>query len=261
MFSEILSKILEIYREYIGSGCLGALFLASVFYLLFGEKVKARKLVLGVLPLALVALFSCPVFAWLVYRYLDEEIYYRFLWLLPVTLVIAYAGVKLVLRQNGLRRFITALAVCGVIMVCGDCVYDNAYFSVAENPYHVPQVVADICDEIRVPGREVRAVFPAQMVQYVRQYSPYVCMPHGREMIVERWITYTEMYETYELGMPDGIVRAETLAQTARKYGVHYIIWDEKRSMEGELTEWDFSLQNEVDGYLIYRDDEAYLGL
>ena len=261
MFQEIFAKILTLYREYIGSGCIGALFFLAVFYLLFGEKAKSRKLMLGVLPLTLAALFACPVFAWLVYRYLDEEIYYRFLWLLPVTLVIAYAGVKLVLKQSGIRRLLTAAAVCVVIMACGDYVYDNSYFSVAQNAYHVPQTVADICDEIRVPGREVRAVFPADMVQYVRQYSPYVCMPYGREMIVERWKTLNEMYEVYELGLPDGIVHAKKLAETARKYGVHYIIWDETRSMDGNLEDWNYALQNEVDGYLIYLDEEAYLGL
>lgn len=261
MFSEIPGKILALYREYIGSGCIGALFFAAVFYLLFGEKVKARRLVLGVLPLVLAAFFACPVFDWIVSQYLDEEIYYRFLWLLPVTLVIAYAGVKLVLGQTGIRRLVTALAVCGVIMVCGDYVYDNPYFTVAQNAYHVPQTVADICDEIQVPGREVRAVFPADMVQYVRQYSPYVCLAFGREMTVERWMIGNEMYEAYELGLPDGVVRAKTLAETARKYAVHYIIWDEKRAMEGELTDWGFSLQKEVDGYLIYLDEEVYLGL
>ena len=164
--AEVCKEILMLYREYIGSGMIGALFLASVFYLLFGEREPSRKLVLGVLPLVVGALFACPLIAWQFYLFLDSEIYYRLLWLLPVTMVIAYAGVKLLLRMQGIRRLVTLLGVCGVICVCGDYVYDNAYFTVAQNPYHVPETVIEICDEIQVEGREVRAVFPAEMNGY-----------------------------------------------------------------------------------------------
>lgn len=259
--AEICQEILQIYREYVGSGMMGALFLSAVFYLLFGEKEPAQKLVLGIVPLVVAALFACPLFAWVIYQWLDSEIYYRFLWLIPVTMVIAYAGVKLILRVQGVRRLIAMLGVCGVIIVCGDYVYDNPYFTVAENPYHVPATVAAICDEIQVEGREVRAVFPMDMVQYVRQYTPYVCLAYGREMIVDRWNFQSEVYDAYELGWPDGVVDAESLARACRKYAVHYIIWDSNRTMEGDLEEWGFALKKQIDGYTIYVDEEAYLGL
>lgn len=259
--AEISQEILQIYHDYIGTGMMGALFVVAVFYLVFGEKEPAKKLVLGALPLAIMALFACPLFAWLVYLWLDSEIYYRFLWLLPVTIVIAYAGVKLILSVQGIKRIVSLVAICGIIMVCGDYVYDSPYFSVAENAYHVPDTVKAICDDIQVEGREVRAVFPSDMVQYVRQYTPFVCMQYGREMIVDRWKIGSELYETYELGLPDGVVRAEKLAEIARKYSVHYIIWDDSRTMEGDLTEWEFSLKNKIDGYSIYVDDNVYLGL
>ena len=259
--AETLQEILQIYREYIGTGMIGALFLAAVFYLGFEEKVLERKLVLVVVPVILTGLFACPVFAWLVNKYLEEEVYYRFLWLLPVAAVIAYAGGKLMLRVSGAGRIWALLGICGIIMVCGDYVYDNPYYGRAENAYHVPQTVAKICDEIIVEGREVRAVFPGEMVQYVRQYTPFVCMPYGREMIVERWRIASEMYEVYELGLPDGIIRAKTLAETARKYEVHYIIWDTGRDMTGDLKNQNFTLLDIIDGYAVYRDDLANLGV
>ena len=258
---EVSGKILQIYKEYTGTGMIGALFLTAVFYLLFEERVREKKLILAVLPLVLAAFFACPVFAYLISGYLDEEIYYRFLWLLPVTAVIAYAGVRVVLKVSGIRRIMGLLGICGIIMVCGDYVYDNSYFSKAENPYHVPGTVVKICDEIQVEGREVRAVFPGEMVQYVRQYTPYVCMPYGREMIVERWKIGNEMYELFELGLPDGFVSADKLAETARKYEVHYIIWDSGRFMEGNLESCGFRLLDTIDGYAVYVDEKANLNL
>lgn len=258
---EVSQKILQIYKEYTGTGMIGALFLAAVFYLLFEERMREKKLIFSVLPLVLAAFFACPVFAYLVSGYLDEEIYYRFLWLLPVTSVIAYAGVRLVLKVSGIKRITALLGICGIIMLCGDYVYDNPYFSKAENPYHVPRTVVKICEEIQVEGREVRAVFPGEMVQYVRQYTPFVCMPYGREMIVERWKIGNEMYELFELGLPDGLVRANKLAETARKYEVHYIIWDLERFMEGNLESCGFLLLDTIDGYAVYVDETADLNL
>ena len=259
--AEVCQEILQIYREYVGSGMMGALFLVSVFYLIFGEKEPSKKLVLGIVPLVVAALFACPLFAWVIYRWLDSEIYYRLLWLLPVTIVIAYAGVRLILHVQGVKRLAAVFGVCVAIMICGDYVYDNPYFTVAENPYHVPDTVVAICDEIRVEGREVRAVFPMEMIQYVRQYTPYVCMAYGREMIVDRWNFQNEVYDAYELGWPDEIVDAESLAEACRKYAVHYIIWDDDRYMEGELSDWGFAMKKQIDGYTIYVDEEAYLGL
>lgn len=212
-------------------------------------------------PCCVVVLFAFPVFAQIVYRYLGDEIYYRFLWLIPAVLVIAYSAGRLVISLRGLQRLAAFLGVCCILVLCGDYVYDNPYFSKAENAYHVPDTVTEICDAIIVEGREVKAVFPADMVQYVRQYTPYVCMPYGREMIVERWMTYNEMYEVYELGLPTGTTEAELLANTARKNGVHYIIWDKNRPLMGKLTDYDFTLKQEIDGYAIYLDELAYLGL
>lgn len=254
--TEVVQNILLIYQEYVGSGMIAALFMVAVFYLLFEEKEKPKKLVLAVLPLAIVALFACPIFAWIIYQCLDAETYYRFLWLLPISTVISYAGVKVVLRTNGVKRIVALLGTCGIIIVCGDYAYDNQYFSVAENPYHVPDTVVEICDEIRVEGQVVCAVFPLEMIQYVRQYAYGIFMPYGREMIVERWNFYNELYDVYEEGVPDGVVHADILAQTARGHGVQYIIWNEERYMDGDLEEWGFVLKNQIDGYSIYEDSE-----
>lgn len=259
--AEICQEILQIYHDYVGSGMMGALFFAAVIYLIFGEREPAKKLVLGIVPAVIAALFACPLFAWLIYQFLDSEIYYRLLWLLPVTMVIAYAGVRLLLTTQGMKRVLTTLLLCGVIMLCGDYVYDNPYFSKAENAYHVPDTVAAICDEIRVEGREVRAVFPLDMVQYVRQYTPYVCLAYGREMLVDRWNFQSEVFDDYELGWPDGVIRAEKLAKTCRDYAVHYIVWEDARHMEGDLTECGFAIKMQIDGYTVYVDEEAYLGL
>lgn len=94
-----------------------------------------------------------------------------------MTVIIAYAGVLFYGKKKGRARILTAAVLAILIMVSGNYVYDDVFFREAENQYHVPETVVDICDAIRVEGREVLALFPADMVQYVRQYDPTICMP------------------------------------------------------------------------------------
>lgn len=247
---ELWDDIINIYKEYVGTGMVMALFLASMAYLWLEDKKTARKLALAVVPTITLLLFFTPFFGDLVYRYLDNETYYRFLWLLPVVPVIAYAGVKLLLRLQGIKRLIALVACCGILVVCGDFVYDNPYFTKAENPYHVPNEVAEICDSIIMEGREVKAVFPMEMVQYVRQYTPYVLMAFGREMLVEDWRVSNSVYEEYTLG----ITQASKLVKATRNNGCHYIIWDTTREMSGSLEKEGLEKVNTVGKYDIYLD-------
>lgn len=257
--SEIWTGIIQLYRDYVGTGMLAGVFIVAVGTLIFLEKEKDRRVLLVLMPIMVFLIFLLPVFAWVVSQYAEDEIYYRFLWLLPVTIVIAYVGTKLVLFLSGWRRIGAVVVLCCIIAVCGDYVYDNEYFSKAENAYHVPQSVVEICDEIVVEGREVRAVFPVELVQYVRQYSPYVCLAFGRDVTVERWNLSNEMYEIYELGYPNGMTEAGLLADACRRYEVHYVIWDSDREMLGNLADYDFSLIMTVGKYDVYIDNNANL--
>jgi len=238
---------------------LAGVFIVAVAALVYLEKEKDRRVLLVLMPILVFIMFLFPLFAWAINRYAESEIYYRFLWLLPVTIVIAYVGTKILMYIRGWHRVAAALLLCGIIAVCGDYVYDNEYFSKAENAYHVPEVVVEICDEIEVEGREVRAVFPANLVQYVRQYSPYVCLAFGRDVTVDRWNLTNEMYEIFELGLPNGTTEAALLADACRRNEVHYVIWDSDRDMMGSLVDYDFTLIKTVGKYDVYIDDKAGL--
>ena len=107
----------------------------------------------------------------------------------------------------------------------GSLIYRNPYFQKAENVYHVPQSVVDICDAIEVPGREVMAVFPGELLQYVRQYSNLVCMPYGRNIVVSKWTVQNDLYDVMEQETID----AGELATLAREEQCAYIILPETK--------------------------------
>lgn len=248
------SEILGLCMDYSGNGLAVGLFFLSFVYLMLAEKEKWKRMILLYTTLVTMLLFLCPIFAKVIYGLMDEEIYYRILWLIPMTIVIAYAGIHVIGRlPKTWMKILGAVAGCVVIIVTGDYVYDNPFFSVANNRFHVPQTVADVCDDMIIEGREVRAVVPSEMLAYVRQYTANICMPYGRDLMVETWITDNPLYDA----MLERPVNCEKIAGLAIEQSCHYVVLHETTEQEGSFEEHGFHLKNTVDGYRIYLRDDA----
>ena len=246
----------NLFDEYMGTGLIVIFFVISLIYLWVQEKRKYVRILFVYVPVILLCLFFQPLFAKLVYNTAGREIYYRLLWLLPVTVTIAFAAVTLYLRLSGKRKIVFALTAAGMIMVSGSFIYRNPYFQKAENFYHVPDCVVHICDAIVAPGREVMAVFPLELVQYVRQYEPTICMPYGREMTVESWYYFqSDLLNEMERD----VVNLDRLAPLAKEKGCHYIILSEDKKMNGSPEKYGWEVFDRMDGYVIYRDTEIIL--
>lgn len=252
-------KIVTLYHNYAGSGLVLGFYVLSLIYLFAAEKRKNVRIFLLYVPLAMLILFFNPLFEEAVYAFLGDEIYYRLLWLLPVVVTIAYAAVMLIRSQSPRTGRIVLAAVLCMIVLGGKFIYQNPYFSRAENIYHMPKEVVHICDAIRVEGREVKAAFPVEMLQYVRQYDPSVCMPYGREKTVERWVMWNadELYTE----MNKEICDAEKVAQLSKLRQCHYVILPEGKEIRGSFEDYDFELFGIIDGYCIYQDMTVYIGL
>lgn len=246
----MLKEIMAIFREYMGTGLIVALYLFCLLYLFLQEERKYIRAIFLCVPVLILLLFFNPLFAGIVRKTSDDEIYYRILWLLPLTAGIAYTVCHICGKLRGKRRYAFLAGVVLIVMLSGKCVYDSPPFAKAENRYHVPDSVVHICDAIIVPGREVQAAFPRELLQYVRQYTPFVCMPFGREVLVERWDMPNELSQAME----QEVIDLEELVPLARKWQCHYIILREGKEILGELRDFDWEIFGKMDGYVIYRD-------
>lgn len=245
----------SLFREYMGTGLIVIWFLLSLIYLFLKEERKQVRILLVYVPVIMLLLFFNPLFAGVLTEYVGDEIYYRILWLLPVTVVIAYTCVSIGGRLVGSKRNIFAIVSVLLAVVSGSYIYNNTYFTKAENLYHVPDSVVHICDAIALPGREVTAVFPLDLLQYVRQYSPVVCMPYGREILVESWNEWAIQNELCD-AMEAEVADADTLGRLAVSYGCIYIVLPEDKPIKGSLPEAGYELFLETDGYVVYRNGD-----
>lgn len=258
------SDVTALFREYMGTGMIVIWYLVSLIYLWMKEKRKYIRILFLYMPVILLLIYFNPLFARLVYEMAGDEIYYRILWLLPVTAVIAYTCVcisgqiaqsnpapgSLFHGRQELLAELCSLCMAGALALSGSLIYTSPLFSKAENLYHVPDSVVHLCDAINVPGREVMAAFPLELVPYVRQYSPVTCMPYGRELTVDRW----NRYDALSAAMEQEAADLEVLVPLAREAGCHYCILPAEREILGEPESYGWVRLGETDGYVIYRD-------
>ncbi|MCM1568169.1 MAG: hypothetical protein NC081_01830 [Roseburia sp.] len=241
------SDALEIFHRYMGTGLITIWFLTALVYLLFREKRKHVRILFLYVPVIILLLFFHPVFIEIFYRLAGDEIYFRICWLLPVTVVIAYGIVVAYGNLAGSKRKVFAVFSTVLLAVSGTLVYSSPLFTRAENIYHVPQTVVDICDSIVIPGREVRAVFPSEFLLYVRQYSPVVCMPYGRGSL-------QGYYDELEVLLNQEVIDVSRMVELSREKECHYIILSQEKTLDEEISDYHYEEFGRIDGYVIYKD-------
>ena len=246
-------------KLYFGGPMLAILLVASAIYIIVTEKDLKKKILLGILPIVILAGFLLPVTKIVYVAAFDDgsDTYYRVLWLVPMYVVIGYAVCKLVFSfESKMKQRIALVVALVVVVLSGHLVYLNQYMSVAQNLYHIPQHVIEICDVIAPADGEdrVRAAFPSELVHFVRQYDTDILMPFGREMVVTQWDYYNPVYEVME--KPE-IIDAEELLDATRQTGCRYIVLAKDRKINKNLTTLGLKLIKTIDNYYIYEDPQV----
>lgn len=249
-----MKEILTIFMDYSGDGIYPFLFLIALIYLLVTEKDMKIRRVLLESSVVITVLFFFPLFKMVMDKVEEAGTYYRILWLLPMTVVIAYAGVKVIGRH--IRIGMAAVVI--VLVLGGEYLYKNINITQAENRYHLPQYIITICDRIGPEEGEERvwAIFPPESVHYVRQYTSEIQMPYGREMLVASW-EHVE-HPIYALMKAD-IIRIDLLAELADDYKCQYIILNKAKQTEGDPGACGLEKIAEVGGYDVYRNSSVEL--
>jgi len=250
-------NVRDLFVAYIGDGLIWVILITALIYLFLAEKDRVRRILFLYAPIVLILLFFNPLFIEIIYGILGEQIYYRILWLIPGTVILGYAATKIYAELRGRRKVVFAGVACFITIVSGRLIYINPQYSVADNFYHVPQEVVTICDAIEMDGREVMAVFPIELVQYVRQYSAYICMPYGREMLVPKWQIQHGLHEL----IVGEVVKADKVSAKAREFNCHYIILDGDNEKNGEFEDYGYEKILSVGKYDVYLDSEADLDI
>lgn len=243
------NEIVSLYAGYVGTGMVFALFFSALIYLFVTEKNKNTRILLVYVPVILLLIYFCPLFAKIVYIFAGSDIYYRILWLVPVVPVLAYAAVKIIMSLHGKKKIMTGIAMTLILMISGQFVYKSEHFSVADNLYHIPQEVVDLCEAIR-EEEIVRAAFPPEHLHYVRQYTQDIYMPYGREILVAAWGGQNSLYDL----MVASVLDVAAIAEEVRSRDTEYVVFSVEKELLGSFEDYQFEFIYETDSYVVYRD-------
>ncbi len=260
----IFMESVVIFKNYVGGRYLIVLFALALVYLLFTEKDRHRRAMFVYMPVSLLLGFFFPITRKAFVRLMgDGDTYYRMLWLVPMGIVIAYGSVKFAgfvcgkCGQAGpwMKR-LTLVLLCMAVAFGGTYVYASQYMSEAENPYHIPQKVIDICDVIAPAEGEERiwAVFPTDLVYFVRQYDTDIQLLYGREMVEPKW-QYAEPVHTV-MNHP-ATIDIEELLKLTRERNCTYIVLPNNKGVSAKPEDYGLELLDTIEGYPIYYDPVA----
>lgn len=248
-----MTEIVEIFKAYNGTGYFCLLFIAALIYLWFKEEDRHLRVLLVIVPTVIQILFFIPYF-YMAYNMLDEGTYYRILWLLPMTVVISYSAVKVIGNH-----FALGVAVgCLIMVLSGSFAYTGMTYSRAENAYHLPEEVIELCDMVRPEEDDERifVAFPPELVHFVRQYTTDIMLPFGRDSMVSSWKRVDnplfDLYMSHEMA-------ADKLAEYSTEYWCDYVILAGNDVLVGVPSDFGLEEYGRVGEYTVYKNLASHL--
>lgn len=229
----------------------GAAILCCVF---FGQ--EERKKIFW--PSALVLLFFFnPVFYALIGTRFLSGVYWRLLWMLPISFVIAYAVTQLAykLKKDCLRVIVFA-AACVCIIVTGEREFSSATYTEKENEYEISQAAIEVCEVVMqgLQGWKENIIVPNELLCDIRQYSCSVGLLYGRNFggfISDIEQDELAVYEEMCKEEPD----VEVITDIAKNRNCRYIVFNTStHQIPEDLSNYGYEkLEVVQEDYAIYR--------
>lgn len=147
---------------------------------LLGKEDRKRFLWPSVLVLLF---FFNPIF----YKYIGTKflsgIYWRLLWMLPISFVIAYALTQTAYKvRKDAVRILILVAGCMCIILTGEREFSGTTYKEKENDYEISQAAIEISDVVmgNLSEWKENIIVPNELLCDVRQYSCAVGLLYGR---------------------------------------------------------------------------------
>lgn len=256
-----LYAVFDNFKNYIGGreGILhwGIFCLALVCCFFFGK--RERKLLFWPTVVLLIIFFN-PFF----YRFVGSRffagVYWRLMWMLPISFIVAFAGTEMIykLKNQSLRmqlvRLVAVVAAVACIAVTGTNIYNDTTFTEAENAYKLPQATIEVADAMAAAGVDwkVKAIVPNELLCYIRQYRCDVGLFYGRNVggfISGIGEDEAAVYQQMSLEEPD----VSVITELAKKNEVVFICFNTAtQKLPKDMTGYGYHFYKELGDYTIY---------
>ena len=257
--TEIIGIIQETLTKYDGEGEILALFGLCTALLWLLRKGGSRteegrredQIVLYSFLTAVLTLF--PLTAFFIVKCIGGRVYWRMAWILPITIVIAYCGVRLLggVRKKALKVLVFLL-LCMTAVGVGENVYNGNVFQKYTNSYKLPEEVVQICDMLTEDAgeNEIFLAAPEEINPYVRVYDAEIRQAFGRDASQDQSFNSPESLILYDI-LDQNPTLMESAAAAARLRGCNYMVLKKEEPDFGKPEDLHLRVVGETENYVV----------
>ncbi len=250
--------LVKLFMDHYGDRAILILLILSGVYL-FAEAEDIRKKILFPTIVTCILIFN-PLFQ----RYLSgRTVYWRMIWVIPETMIIAFAFVKMLQKiHKRLAMLVMAAFLMLVVMFFGTNVYHAAGFSKNEMSvkamcYKINPAVIHIADAMLKYDDKPGCIVPQDLYTELRQYNGNIEMAYGRDM--ESYIeTKTgeddAVYEQMESLTPDYSIVCDAAVYCNYDFIVTYA---DRPINEKLISKYNYKEIAKTDGKIIYYNSDV----
>lgn len=248
MLEECINTIKSSYEQFIGGGMYFALFLISMLYICIKEKDRNKKILFVYFPILVFIVITNPIFNLVSSVVFTVNTYSRLFWLLPLGIVIGYAGVLAVGEgKQEIEKVGICISLFVIIALSGKFYFDkNGTFVEFGNLYKLPDESVLIAQLIGTDEEEnKKALVPGELTPYIRQIDASIELLYGREPDTAYW------NNPLATELDNGNV--EYIAKVLEEKGCQYVVFKRATVMREPIQNYGFEMINETENYVIYK--------
>lgn len=261
--------MLSVLRQYHGDSLYLAAFAVSIVLLVLRDKKeKLSGSRVGIKAAVAVLLALILVFNGIAYRIAgkltDTTTYYRFFWMLPVLLLIAYQLTEAFTSKQKTRILLGGVSLILCLAVGANFFIRRENVNRPQNIYGLAPDTLAVADEIMKDwGTERKdmpvAAFDMYLEYQVRTYEPRICWGISRQAYLYQaeygydGVHYPLQQEVIA-AVNEGICKdAGKLKRCLRKLGIHYLVIQTAFDMNDYLAQASVTPIAQSDLYTIYK--------
>lgn len=227
-----------------------SIFLLVLLILFLELKNKENKNILIYYPALVLAIVLNPLFCKIILKFIGENVYYRFFWLLPVGLLIAYFGTMLISRANTKSsRVIIWICFIFIIVFSGKFMYTSYTFEEVNNLYKLPDEYVQIVDIIKsIPIDEKKTMTSPSMIGYIRQLDASIELAYGRRPYGD--------YDGIDIVTYYLIGDIKIFTDICKEEDVNIIVYDRSIHINISPSYFGYILYAQTENYDIYVSEE-----
>ena len=141
------NNVWDTLMTYVGNSTFWIIFLLSLIFLMNKMEAKLKKKIVLVFAGAFIFVFN-DISRSLIGKLTDVSTYYRFIWMIPLVLVVAIAATKVIMEAKGWGKLVPIVAILLCLKIIGGSYFSIQNFRLPENKYDVSGEVIQVCELI-----------------------------------------------------------------------------------------------------------------